>query len=137
MTAIITKTQVKRPVGRPHSTAVGIKERIERYKLAELCAEYTPEVVAFWGKVLRNEKVPVYFNGKPLLRKGKPVVEDKYTFEQQFACAKILMERAYGMPISVLDVDQTTREQSIRRIEVKWLPPDPADTSKYIAPEPD
>jgi hypothetical protein len=134
MVAIITK----RRVGRPKATAVGVGERIERYHLAEKCAEFTDEIIGFWVSVLRNKQVPVYINGKPLRTKsGQPVTEDKYTVEQQFQASDRLMERAYGRPIQVMDVDQTTREQSIRRIEVRWLPPDPRDTSKHIEQEPD
>jgi hypothetical protein len=133
MVAILTK----RRVGRPKATAVGVAERIERYRLAETCAEFTEEVVAFWVSVMRNKQVAVYVNGKPLTRNGKPVTEEKYTVEQQFQATDRLMERAYGRPIQVMDVDQNTKEQTIRRIEVRWLPPDPRDTSKHIEQEPD
>jgi hypothetical protein len=133
MVAILTK----RRVGRPKATAVGIGERLERYALAERCAVFTEEVIQFWVSVLRNKQVPVYIDGKPLTRNGKPVTEQKYTCEQQFQATDRLMERAYGRPIQVMDVDQNTKEQTIRRIEVRWLPPDPRDTSKHIEQEPD
>jgi hypothetical protein len=133
MVAILTK----RRVGRPKATAVGVAERIERYYLAEKCAEFTDEVIRFWVSVMRNKPVAVYVDGKPLMRNGKQVTEDKYTVEQQFMASDRLMERAYGRPIQVMDVDQNTKEQTIRRIEVRWLPPDPRDTSKHIEQEPD
>jgi hypothetical protein len=133
MVAILTK----RRVGRPKATAVGVAERIERYHLAEKCAEFTDEVIMFWVSVMRNKQVAVYVNGKPLTRNGKQVTEEKYTVEQQFQATDRLMERAYGRPIQVMDVDQNTKEQTIRRIEVRWLPPDPRDTSKHIEQEPD
>jgi hypothetical protein len=48
-----------------------------------------------------------------------------------------LMDRAFGKPAVVAQVEENKREMSVRRIQVTWLPPDPADTSKYIPPEPD
>jgi hypothetical protein len=36
---------VKRPVGRPRGTTVGINERLERYRISERCAEFTDEVL--------------------------------------------------------------------------------------------
>jgi hypothetical protein len=41
----------KRPVGRPKGSTMGIMERIERYRLAEKCAEFTPQVIALWKQM--------------------------------------------------------------------------------------
>lgn len=128
---------VKRPVGRPRGATVGINERLERYRISERCAEFTDEAIAFWVKVLRNEPAPVILNGKPLKRNGKPVVERPYTAEQQFMACDRLMDRAFGKAPVVAQVDQNRREMAMRRIEVRWLPPDPNDTSRYVPPEPD
>ena len=48
-----------------------------------------------------------------------------------------LMDRAYGKAPAVAQVDQNKREMTVRRLEVRWLPLDPNDTSKHIPPEPD
>jgi hypothetical protein len=128
---------VKRPVGRPRGTTVGINERLERYRISERCAEFTDEILDFWVKVLRNEPVPVMVNGKPLKRNGKQVMDRPSTPEQQFMATDRLMDRAYGKAPAVAQVDQNKREMTVRRLEVRWLPPDPNDTSKHIPPEPD
>ena len=47
------------------------------------------------------------------------------------------MDRAFGKAPAVAQVDQNVREMAVRRLEVRWLPPDPSDTSNYIPPEPD
>jgi hypothetical protein len=121
---------VKRPVGRPRGTTVGINERLERYRISERCAEFTDEVLEFWADVLRNPLVEVK-------RDGKKVMVRKYTVEQQFMASDRLMDRAYGKAPVVAQVDQNKREMAVRRIEVRWLPPDPNDRSKRIPPEPD
>ena len=48
-----------------------------------------------------------------------------------------LMDRAYGKAPAAAQVDQNRREVAARRLEVRWLPPDLNDTSRYVAPEPD
>jgi hypothetical protein len=128
---------VKRPVGRPRGTTVGINERLERYRIAERCAEFTNEVLDFWVKVMRNKPVPVMANGKPLKRNGKQVMDRPYTPEQQFMATDRLIDRAFGKAPVVAQVDQNKREMAVRRVFVRWLPPDPADTSKHIPQEPD
>jgi hypothetical protein len=128
---------VKRAVLRPRGTTVGINERLERYRISERCAEFTDEILDFWIKVLRNEPVPVMVNGKPLKRNGKQVMDGPYTPEQQFMATDRLMDRAYGKAPVVAQVDQNRREVAVRRLEVRWLPPDPNDASRYVAPEPD
>jgi hypothetical protein len=121
---------VKRPVGRPRGTTVGINERLERYRISERCAEFTDEVLNFWADVLRNPLVEAE-------RDGKKVMARKYTVEQQFMACDRLMDRAFGKAAVVAQVDQNRREMAVRKIEVRWLPPDPTDRSNYIAPEPD
>jgi hypothetical protein len=46
-----------------------------------------------------------------------------------------LMDRGFGRPPVTVEMDQ--REVAVKRLEVRWLPPDPNDTSHYIPPEPD
>jgi hypothetical protein len=110
-------------------TAHGINERIKRYRLSEQCAELTPEVIAFWAKVLRNEPREVIRNGKRLL------VRD-YTTDDQFKAGDRLMDRAYGKPPMAVQIDG--RQQQLKQIihTVRWLPPDPNDHSRVIEPEP-
>jgi hypothetical protein len=128
---------VKRPVGRPRGTTVGINERLERYRVSERCAEFTDEILEFWVKVMRNEPVPVMVNGKPRKRNGKPVMDRPYTPEQQFMATDRLMDRAFGKAPAVAQVDQNLREVAVHKLEVRWLPPDPNDKSNYVKPEPD
>jgi hypothetical protein len=49
------------------------------------------------------------------------------------------MERAFGRPPVAVNVDATSREMSLEKVsrEIRWLPPDPNDRSREIAPEPD
>ena len=45
------------------------------------------------------------------------------------------MDRGYGKPAVAVE---TTQEGTVRHIfNVRWLPPDPNDTSRVIEPEPD
>lgn len=133
----------KRRIGRPKATAVGLAERIERYRLGERCAEFTDEVIDFWAEVLTGKVQEPARNqyGVPMIDKvtKQPIMRDKYTTEHRMMASDRLMERAYGRPITVMDIDQKTRSQTLSKsvIEVRWLPPDPADTSKRIPPEAD
>jgi hypothetical protein len=126
----MNNTIVKRPIGRPRGTTVGINERLERYRISERCAEFTNEILDFWVDVLRNPLAEVK-------RDGKSMMVRKYTVEQQFMASDRLMDCAYGKAPVVAQVDQNKREMAVRRIVVSWLPPDPNDTSKHIPPEPD
>ena len=47
-----------------------------------------------------------------------------------------MFDRAYGRPPMALTVDQTNVGVNKLIHEVRWLPPDPQDTSKVIEPEP-
>jgi len=130
--------------GRPRFTAVGISERIERYKLGEKCAEHTDECIDLWVRIMRNEPEIEMLDGNPRKvlngpNKGKQMYKRPYSPEQQLAASDRLMERAYGRAVTVMDVDQETRKMTMNKriIEVRWLPPDPADTSKRIAPSED
>ena len=128
----------RRPMGAPRTTNVGVEDRLLRYKVAELCAEATPEVIAFWIKVLRNEPVPVYVNGEPMRTKnGKVVKSPRYSCLEQLAATDRLMERAYGRPVTVAEVSEQRQELSVKRIEIRWMPADPSDRSNRIPPEPD
>jgi hypothetical protein len=107
----------KRMVGRPRSTLVGFQERMKRYQVAERCAELTPEIIAFWARVVRNENLPIVL---------------------RMQAGDRLMDRAYGRPPVAMEIDATNREMPPKKVVhiVKWLPPDPSDHSKDIEPEP-
>jgi hypothetical protein len=108
----------KRPVGCPKGSTMGIMERIERYRLAEMCAEFTPQVIALWKQIVEDERLP---------------------HALRLAAADRLMDRAYGRPAVALQVDQTSREMTLKKVvhEVRWMPPDPNDRSVETIPEPD
>jgi hypothetical protein len=97
---------------------VGIAERIERYRLQEKCAALTDECIALRESMVRNENCP---------------------WVLRMAAADKLMDRAYGRPAVAVQVDQSTSEMALKKVvhEVRWMPPDPADRSAYIEPEPD
>jgi hypothetical protein len=92
---------------------MGIMERMKRYQLAERCAEITPEVIDFWTRVVRNEKLPIVL---------------------RMQAADRLMDRAYGRPPVAMEIDATNQEMSPQKIihVVRWLPPDPNDKSVRI-----
>jgi hypothetical protein len=112
---IIAMSEVvaKRPVGRPKGSTMGIMERMKRYQVAERCAEITPEVIDFWTRVVRNENLPIVL---------------------RMQAADRLMDRAYGRPPVAMEIDATNQEMSLKKIVhvVRWLPPDPNDTSNVI-----
>jgi hypothetical protein len=74
-------------------------------------------ILNFWPDVLRNPLVVVKRHGK------KVMARHELLFHRVFAGAL-----PYARSISRSDV---------RKIEVRWLPPDPNDHSHYIPPEPD
>jgi hypothetical protein len=116
----------------PHvrgGTAHGISERLKRWLIAEKCAELTDEGVAFLAKVLRNEPREITQNGR------KVTVWD-YTTDDQFKAIDRIFDRAFGKPITPVQLDE--KQQMLQKIihEVRWLPPDPNDHSKIIEPEP-
>jgi len=84
----------KRPVGRPKVSTMGIMERIERYRLAEKCAEFTPQVIALWKQIVEDERLP---------------------HALRLAAADRLMDRAYGRPAVALQVDQMSREMTLKK----------------------
>src|SRR5215467_8197736 len=97
---------IKRPVGRPRGTTVGINERLERYRISERSAQFTDEILNFYANVLRNPLVEVTRNGKKLRVR-------KSTVEQQFMACDRLMDRAYGRAGVVAQVDQNLREMAV------------------------
>jgi len=108
----------KRPVGRPKGSTMGIMERIERYRLAEMCAEASGKVIALWESMVEDPNCP---------------------WVLRLAAGDRLMDRAFGLPVRPVEVDTTSTDVSLSKIihEVRWLPPDPNDHSKVIEPEPD
>jgi hypothetical protein len=105
----------KRRVGRPMTTAVGINERVKRYRLQERCAELTDNCIALWSSMVANENCP---------------------WVLRMAAADRLMD---GKPPQAVMMNATSQETSLRKVvhEFRWLDPDPADRSAYIAPESD
>jgi hypothetical protein len=110
-------------------TAHGINERLKRYRLSEKCAEFTPEVLAFWAKVLRNEP-------REVTRDGRKFLVWDYTTDDQFKAGDRLMDRAYGKPPMAMQIDG--RQEQLKEIiyTIRWLPPDRNDHSRVIEPEP-
>src|SRR5262245_65771014 len=98
MSAIVEK----RPVGRPKGSTMGIMERLERYRIAERCAQVTPQIVDFWKSVALNKKLPIAV---------------------RMMAADRLMERAFGKAAVAVQVDQTSCATSLKKAEriVRWL----------------
>jgi hypothetical protein len=66
------------------------------------------------------------------------LMDEKQPASLRLAAANGLLDRAYGRPLVAVQVDEITRETALRKvIEIRWLPPDPNETSNYVAPEPD
>jgi hypothetical protein len=80
---------------------------MQRYRVMELAAAYTPEIIEFWGRVFRDEKAPL---------------------TARLHASDRLMERAYGKPAQAVEVAQASKII----YEVRWLPPDPNDRSRLI-----
>jgi hypothetical protein len=40
------------------TTTMGINERVKRYRLAERCAEFTPQVIALWKQIVEDKNLP-------------------------------------------------------------------------------
>ena len=104
--------------GRPRATIVGLGERLERYRIAERCAEFTDDALTFWAGIAKNPAVPL-----------------KWRFEAYDR----LMDRAFGRPTATVEVQAEVRSAAIKKIihEIRWLPADPKDKSKVIEQEPD
>ena len=61
-------------------------------------------------------------------------MDDKQPASLRLAAANDLLDRAYGKsPQAVVSTNNPRREI----LEIRWLAPDPNDTSKRIPPEPD
>ena len=89
----------------------------ERMAFYEAARQYDKEALQVIVSVLMDEKQPASL---------------------RLAAANDLLDRAYGRPPIAVQVDEMSYEPAPKRvIEVRWLPPDPNDTSHYIAPEPD
>ena len=65
------------------------------------------------------------------------MMDAKQPTSLRLAAANDLLDRAYGRPPMAVQVDAISRETAPRTVTVRWLPPDPSDTSRYVAPEPD
>ena len=62
------------------------------------------------------------------------MTDEKQQASLRLAAANDLLDRAYGKPPQAVVGSEQARRQIL---EVRWLEPDPSDTSKVIEPEPD
>jgi hypothetical protein len=74
---------------------MGIMERIERYRFAEKCAEFTPQVIALWESMVENPACP---------------------WVLRLAAADRLMDRAFGLPVRSIEVDSTSTDVSLNTL---------------------
>ena len=89
----------------------------ERMAFYEAARQYDKEALRLIASVMMDAKQPTSL---------------------RLAAANDLLDRAYGRPPIAVQVDEMSREPTPKRvIEVRWMPADPNDTSRYIAPEPD
>jgi hypothetical protein len=136
----VERLAVKRPRGPRPASSQGIMDRINRYRIAEKCGAVSEEVADWLITVFRNEprkvKTLVSIDG---VTQEREVIKRDYTFDEQFKCAKEILDRAIGRPQIAMVVDETKRELLAQKVVhiVKWMPPDPNDHSKRIEPEPD
>jgi hypothetical protein len=61
--------------------------------------------------------------------------DPKAEWERRDSAAHSLMDRAFGKPPQAIEGHFQENRQQI--VEIRWLPPDPADRSRVIEPEPD
>ena len=97
---------------------MGIRERIATYRFAEKCAETNDDVIKLWHGMVNDPACPW------ILR---------------LAAGDRLMNRAFGLPVTPIEVDSTNTDLQLSKIihEVRWMSPDPNDRSNVIEPEPD
>jgi hypothetical protein len=86
-----------------------------------------------------GERMSFYEAARLYDKKALQVIASILTDENQpaslrLAAANDLLDRAYGRPPMAVQVDATTGETAPQKVihVVRWLPPDPNDTSKEI-----
>jgi hypothetical protein len=93
--------------------------------MANLCASNYQKVVAMWVEMV--EGTATYEeNGQKYYR---------YNTLERIKASELIMAYGFGKPVQPLT--GAFSEQRHQILEVRWLPPDPADRSKLIGPEPD
>src|SRR5262245_33025380 len=71
------------------------QKRMEKHRLSEKCAEFSDEIIAFWARTFRNEKLPIILRMKASDR---------------------IMDRAFGKVPIAMQLDADVREQAVRKI---------------------
>jgi hypothetical protein len=122
----------KRPVGRPKGP-ITIGDRYKRLQMMTAAQSLFPSVIAFWAEVLEAQEMVEKI--KKIGGKAVTVTVPKYSTADRFEATDRIMAYAYGRPAQTLEA--SVLEQRKQILEVRWLPPDPADHSKVIEPEPD
>jgi hypothetical protein len=107
----------------------GLARRLERFQMQERYAELIDKHGHAFAEEVMTKKAEDSI--------GPDGRDYAYSFAERFEVWKEIHNRAYGRPPMQIAVDQTTQEAKKVIYEVRWLPPDPNDRSKYIAPEPD
>lgn len=90
------------------------EERLKRSKIVQKCSEFADEIVAFHIETMRD----------PQQGRRDRLTAGQWVYEQAFGKAKQQVE-----------VDQPGLVRHVHI--VRWLPPDPNDTSNVIEPEKD
>ena len=91
-----------------------IAQRAERLAFAAACAAHRQDVVDFWYRTMMDDRVEM---------------------QHRITCSVHLMDRAYGKTVQISSENVTEHRKTI--LQVRWMPPDSADRSNYIEPEPD
>ena len=108
-----TQSLLRRGPGRP-TGPVSIEERRRRLAAINRCASYSDEIIDLNVKIMRDENEPS---------------------AERRAAGKWLWEAAFGRPVQPI---AESSEGTVRHIyNIRWLPPDPNDTSRVIEPEKD
>jgi hypothetical protein len=90
----------------------------------------TGERMAFYEAARQYDKEALRLIASVMMDANQPT-------SLRLAAANDLLDRAYGRPPMAVQVDAVSQETGPRQVIVRWLPPDPADTSRYVAPERD
>ena len=104
-----------RRFGAPKASSA-IADRKQRFEFSQKCAEVADEILQFKLATFRNTNLPVADRDR---------------------AADWISNRAFGRVPLPVEASGDIAERIHHTYEVRWLPPDPADTSNVIEPEPD
>ena len=107
-----TQSLLRRGPGRP-TGPVSFEERRRRLAAINRCASYCDEIIDLNVRIMRDGNEPS---------------------AERRAAGKWLWEAAFGRPVQPIDETSDVQHAVKHIYEVRWLPPDPNDSSRVIEP---